>query len=463
MKPCSLLVALLGSFVVGTLQQNLNCNFDSGNLCSWTNNGNAQIKWASTAAQNNGWRSWAKTDHTTNAGTGRYAYLQTYSSGAGSRGDLLSPLMTARSGCLSFWYNVAQTNGKLEVLLVRKSDYASEKVLVRDGGQGGIWLQARITVSMTSDYYILIRHTRGSMSVETGAAIDDIQFSTRACSSAGRGCGKNRYGTRQVRNVTMDAPPPPRNETDDEGMVRRIIEGQVSPQGHWPWIVHIRTFPGGVSSGSFMQCGGSLIDRQWVVTATHCFESDYGTIKDPSKIVLYFGETDVRSQIEQSQFSLSPSGVYHHPNRRSGSHRFDITLLKLPYKVNLNDNINVVCLPSSAIPVGTPCVAAGWGLDSSGSTTAKLKHIHMSIVSQSKCGYLKDDQVCAIANSGYGDVCKGDSGGPLVCKNSRRNNAYEIAGAVSYGASCAAKQRTPGVYADIFHFKSWIQTTMDNN
>ena len=60
-------------------------------------------------------------------------------------------------------------------------DHASEKVFVRDGSQGSTWLKARITVEMTSDYYILIRHTRGTMSVETGVAIDDIKFSTRAC------------------------------------------------------------------------------------------------------------------------------------------------------------------------------------------------------------------------------------------------------------------------------------------
>ena len=48
----------------------LDCNFDQGNLCKWTNNGYAQLKWESTQANNNGWQSWAKTDHTTNSGNG---------------------------------------------------------------------------------------------------------------------------------------------------------------------------------------------------------------------------------------------------------------------------------------------------------------------------------------------------------------------------------------------------------
>uniref|UniRef100_A0A3B3ZJ03 Peptidase S1 domain-containing protein n=1 Tax=Periophthalmus magnuspinnatus TaxID=409849 RepID=A0A3B3ZJ03_9GOBI len=43
----------------------------------------------------------------------------------------------------------------------------------------------------------------------------------------------------------------------------RIVGGQESSPGSWPWIVSIR--PG--ERGKDHVCGGSLINEQWVLTA----------------------------------------------------------------------------------------------------------------------------------------------------------------------------------------------------
>ena len=64
---------------------------------------------------------------------------------------------------------------------ISSKDSTAEKVFVRNGNQGGEWLQGRVSISMNSDYNIIIRHIRGDMSVETGVAIDDIKFSWGAC------------------------------------------------------------------------------------------------------------------------------------------------------------------------------------------------------------------------------------------------------------------------------------------
>ena len=85
-------------------------------------------------------------------------------------------------------------------------------------------------------------------------------------------CGKrspsfSSSSKREFLEQILSADPPP--EAVEE-ISERILGGQTSSVGMWPWIVNIRTKqPGDLT---YMACGGSLIDRQWILTAAHCFE-----------------------------------------------------------------------------------------------------------------------------------------------------------------------------------------------
>ena len=87
----------------------------------------------------------------------------------------------------------------------------------------------------------------------------------------------------------------------------------------------------------------------------------------------------------------------------------------------------------------------------------QLLHVEVVIQSDYSCtDPITEDMICAIAPSGVGDGCQGDSGGPLMCK---RGSKYELAGAVSFGPTCADLERGSGVYTDIYHFMPWIKAT----
>lgn len=61
------------------------------------------------------------------------------------------------------------------------------------------------------------------------------------------------------------------------------------------------------------------------------------------------------------------------------------------------------------------------------------------------------------------DVCvlwvsvQGDSGGPLSCFT---GETYKLAGVVSWGVGCGRAQR-PGVYTALFHYKQWINSSIN--
>ena len=68
-----------------------------------------------------------------------------------------------------------------------------------------------------------------------------------------------------------------------------MVGGSDASIGDWPWQVGLaRSY-----NPSTPFCGGSLINKQWIVTANHCFGRAGVSNVKPDQLVIRLGEHDI--------------------------------------------------------------------------------------------------------------------------------------------------------------------------
>ncbi|XP_069370993.1 plasminogen [Paralichthys olivaceus] len=232
----------------------------------------------------------------------------------------------------------------------------------------------------------------------------------------------------------------------------RIVGGCVSKAHSWPWQISLRT---SISRDHF--CGGTLIDRQWVLTAAHCLERS----KRPEAYLIILGiHTERANELSKQERRLQKLVL--------GPNGADIALLKLESPALINDKVQPACLPEKdfIVPSGTECYVTGWGETQGTGGEGILKETGFPVIENKICnrpsylnGRVKDHEMCAGNIEGGADSCQGDSGGPLVCNY---QNRYILQGVTSWGLGCANAMK-PGVYARVSKFVDWIERTIAAN
>ncbi|PIK42347.1 putative low-density lipoprotein receptor-related protein 4, partial [Apostichopus japonicus] len=119
----------------------------------------------------------------------------------------------------------------------------------------------------------------------------------------------------------------------------RVVGGRDAVRGSAPWIA--RLYIHGLGVGGH-HCGGSLIDRQWVVTAAHCFDME----DDLRAEHLFVRLGDHNTLIEDdAEISVRVEAFYVHENFDSETFNNDIALIKLATPLSrYSDYIRPICL-----------------------------------------------------------------------------------------------------------------------
>lgn len=252
----------------------------------------------------------------------------------------------------------------------------------------------------------------------------------------------------------------------DAGEAERVVGGRPASHAEWKSFVLINSR---MSSGRTSTCGGTVIARQWVLTAGHCVVG-----RGASSFTVIEGIDDLKAGGRK----ITVDRVLLHENYADRPPRNDVALLHLVSPAHSPRQALVSeALSKRLLRGGTTSLLAGFGLTSvqpltgehTGSISNHLLQVHLPIVERPTCkrilakafdepltklGFLDESAVCAgDPEHGGRDACNGDSGGPLAIDVRRRRVQV---GVVSWGPGCGLRN-TVGVYASVGHFEDWIR------
>jgi len=226
-----------------------------------------------------------------------------------------------------------------------------------------------------------------------------------------------------------------------------IVGGTTVPNGKYPFMAALldKRRPGDAFDELF--CGGTLIDKDSVLTAAHCLVNP-----KPDKLQVVVGRTALNQNRGQLR---SVSRRFIQP--RYNGNGYDAAVLKLRRAVKGIKPIKLATAKQNKLEKpGHILTAAGWGVvkQRPGPFDILPKRMHevsVPVVSDSRAKrtyqsqglkYLPSLQVAA-GKKGNG-ACFGDSGGPLFDSDSRTQ-----VGITSHGAGRCGTARYPAVYTEV--------------
>ncbi|MDD2805544.1 MAG: serine protease [Elusimicrobiales bacterium] len=221
----------------------------------------------------------------------------------------------------------------------------------------------------------------------------------------------------------------------------KIVGGVQATKGEFPFLVSLRS-----SYGSHF-CGGSLIKKNWVLTAAHCVEGGY--LKGVT-----IGLHNQSDTAGVEKFTVLE--IVKNPGWNTNTMDNDYALVKL----SGDSKFAPIALNTQEISSKVDFVTAGWGTTSEGGGVSKiLMKVTVPFVDKATCSAaydgITDSMLCAGYPEGGKDSCQGDSGGPLIVGT---GSSMKLAGVVSWGEGCARPNKY-GVYSKVNLALDWINKT----
>ncbi|KAF4116286.1 serine protease 27 [Onychostoma macrolepis] len=225
------------------------------------------------------------------------------------------------------------------------------------------------------------------------------------------------------------------------------IFGENATAGSWPWQTSIHS----LSSGSYL-CSGTLINKEWVLTAVDCVL--HNRVSD---LVIYLGRLKQNGSNPHEKLRTVIK-VIKHPKYNSLDS--SLALIQLSSSVTFTDYIKPVCLAAagSIFVAGTDSWVTGWGLNEEIKFPDILQEVEAPVVDNIACndaygGIITEKLICAgFLDEGEKAPCVGDAGSPLVTK---QGSLWIQSGVAVYSHYCA-EPGYPAVYVRVSEYQDWI-------
>lgn len=233
----------------------------------------------------------------------------------------------------------------------------------------------------------------------------------------------------------------------------RIVNGEDATPGQAPYIVSIAST---ASETEYRHsCGGSIIAKQWVLTAAHCLSGS-----GPVRRWISAGITNNADRSDgQEVFS---NYAYVHEKYSGGVGPYDIALLHLATPLVFNDKVKPIALPYDDEIVEGQGSLYGWGrTNSSEPAPEKLQRVDTKVVEFKECkaalpkdAPIHETNVCSSSLDSHVSACNGDSGGPFVRED--KNGVTQQIGIVSWGYIPCGDVNIPSMYTRVSSYIYWI-------